>query len=98
SVASGQVQFAFTNFAGLPGSAGSSDGPGNAASFNAPYGVALDAAGNVYVADYYNHTIRKISLAGVVTTQAGIAGLASHNDATGGAARFDHPFGVAVDT
>src|SRR5205823_1485063 len=67
SVAVGQVQFAFTNLVGLPGSAGNSDGTGTSARFNAPYGVALAPAGNLYVADYYNHTIRKISPAGVVT-------------------------------
>src|SRR5438105_571659 len=97
-IACAQVQFAFTNFAGLPLAAGTSDGTGTAARFHAPYGVALDPAGNLYVADHDNHTIRKISPAGVVTTPAGSAGQPGSTDATANAARFFYPFGVAVDS
>ena len=57
--------------AGAPGLAGSADGTGGAARFRSPQGLAADAAGNVYVADTSNHTIRKITTAGVVTTLAG---------------------------
>ena len=53
------------------GSEGSADGTGTAASFNYPSSVAVDGSGNVYVADYYNSLIRKITSAGVVTTLAG---------------------------
>ena len=62
-----------------------------------PAGVAVDGAGNVYVADTVNDTIRKITPAGVVTTLAGMAGQHGSADGTGSAARFDHPVGVAVD-
>ena len=77
---------------------GSADGAGAAASFNNPYGVAVDTAGNVYVADTSNHTIRKTSPAGVVTTLAGTANSPGPNDGTGANARFNFPSGVAVDT
>src|SRR5262249_15262953 len=63
-----------TTLAGMAGTTGSSDGTGAAASFNGPQGVATDSAGNVYVADTGNSTIRKISSAGVVTTVVGRPG------------------------
>jgi len=76
--------------------AGHADGTGASASFNVPYGVAVDGSGNVYVADYNNHEIRKITPAGVVTTLAGST-TAGHANGTGAAASFNHPTGVAVD-
>jgi sugar lactone lactonase YvrE len=87
-----------TTIAGSAGSSGSTDGTGSAARFNYPHGVAVDSSGNVYVADYWNHTIRKVTSAGVVTTLAGLAGNAGSADGTGSAARFDSPYGVAVDS
>jgi hypothetical protein len=80
------------------GGVGNSDGTGAAARFNSPYGVATDSAGNVYVADANNSTIRKITPAGVVTTLAGTAGSAGSTDATGAVARFSSPYGVAADS
>jgi streptogramin lyase len=86
-----------TTFAGTAGSSGSADGTGSAAQFRYPSKVAVDASGNVWVADTNNHTIRKITPAGVVTTVGGTAGLSGSADGTGGAALFFHPYGVAVD-
>lgn len=89
---------AVSTLAGTAGSEGSTDGTGAAARFGAPRGLAVDAAGNVYVADTGNYTIRKITPAGVVTTFAGTAGSRGSTDGTGSAARFDRPFDVAVDS
>ena len=87
-----------TTLAGLAGNRGSDNGTGSDARFNNPHGVAVDSAGNVYVADTYNHTIRKVTPAGVVTTLAGLAGTPGSADGTGSAARFYQPYGVAVDS
>jgi sugar lactone lactonase YvrE len=87
-----------TTLAGLPQVSGSADGTGSAARFNRPSSLAVDASGNVYVADRTNHTIRKITSAGVVTTLAGSAGVSGSEDGTGSAARFYAPIGVAVDS
>jgi len=70
---------------------------GSAARFNSPQAVALDPAGNVYVADTRNHTIRQISSAGEVTTIAGLAGMPGTNDGVANTARFNSPSGLAVD-
>ena len=87
-----------TTLAGSAGVAGSLDGTGSAARFNAPLGIAVDSAGNVYVADSNNDTIRKVTPGGVVSTLAGLAGVAGSLDGTGGAAQFKVPDGVAVDS
>ncbi|HTJ51941.1 MAG TPA: IPT/TIG domain-containing protein [Cyclobacteriaceae bacterium] len=78
------------------GSADYADGTGTAASFNGPFGVAVDAVGNVFVADTYNHRIRKITVDGIVSTLAG-NGDSDFADGTGTEARFSYPTGVAVD-
>jgi sugar lactone lactonase YvrE len=86
-----------TTLAGTAGTQGSADGTGSAASFAWPQGIAVDASGNVYVADTYNYTIRKITSKGVVTTLAGTAGVWGSTDGTGSAASFAWPQGIAVD-
>src|SRR5262249_38972555 len=84
--------------AGSPSrSAGSANGTGSNARFNQPYGLAVDGAGNVYVADTANNTIRKITSAGLVTTLAGLAGSSGTNNGAGNNARFNRPWGIAVD-
>jgi sugar lactone lactonase YvrE len=80
------------------GGPGSADGTGSTARFNTPFGVSLDSADNVYVADRSSDTIRKVTPAGVVTTLAGLAGHAGSADGANSAARFNEPGGVAVDT
>jgi streptogramin lyase len=86
-----------TTFAGSAGIAGSADGIGTAARFNHPTGVAVDASGNVYVADSTNNTIRKITSSGIVSTLAGLAGVMGAADGTGTGALFNNPGGLAVD-
>ena len=88
---------AASNLAGSPGTYGSADGAGAAASFNYPAGLAVDGAGNVYVADSRNNTMRRITPAGVVSTVAGTAGVYGSADGVGAAASFDYPNGVAID-
>jgi ribosomal protein S11 len=101
----GQANYAtpytFTTIAGLAGHAGSADGTNSAARFNGPCELAVDGAGNLYVADASNHAIRKVTPVGttwVVTTLAGKAGSPGSADGTNSAARFNDPNGVAVDT
>jgi serine/threonine-protein kinase len=78
------------------GGEGFADGPASVARFNYPGGVAVDTAGNVYVADKDNHRIRKIGPDGVVSTLAG-TGERGFADGPGHQAMFDWPTGVAVD-
>ena len=87
---------AVTTFAGS-GNAAFANGTGDGASFNSPYGVAVDSAGNVYVADSKNNKIRKITSVGAVTTFAG-SGSAAFANGTGAGASFNNASGVAVDS
>ncbi len=82
------------------GARGHTDAVGTSASFNLPEGVAVDSFGNVFVADTTNHTIRKITPGGSVSTYAGIAltpGFVNSNTVAT-AAEFDTPDAVTVDS
>ena len=87
-----------TTLAGLAGASGIADGTGTSARFNSPSGVAVDGAGNVYVADTLNHTLRKVTSTGAVTTLAGHAGVAGNSNGTGTAALLNAPEGLAIDS
>ena len=92
-----------TTIAGTPSlNGGSADGTNGRAQFHFPYGIAVDAGGNLYVADSQNNTIRKVAPVGtnwVTTTLAGVADGSSggSSDGTGAGALFSYPYGVAVD-
>jgi sugar lactone lactonase YvrE len=84
-----------TPVAGTP-AFGSADGPSATASFNFPFALTHDAAGNIYIADSGNNTIRRIASDGTVSTLAGLAGSNGSADGSGSAARFDSPVGIAM--
>lgn len=84
-----------STFAGT-GAQGADDGAGAVATFNSVAGLAVDAAGNVFVADQYNHKIRKITPAGIVSTFAG-SGAEAFADGQGIAASFNVPTGITID-
>lgn len=84
-----------TTYAGL-GTAGAVDGTVSVAKFNGPTGVGVDALGNVFVADYYNNKIRKITTTDDVSTVAG-TGIAGATDGPLGTASFNHPAIVTAD-
>ena len=86
-----------TTLAGSARERGSADGKGAKARFWAPFGIAVDSGGNVYVADTANNTIRKITPDGMVSTLAGLAAHPGANDGNGSKARFRNPWSVAVD-
>ena len=87
--------FSVSTFAGS-GLKGSVDGVGSAASFWEPKAIAIDGQGNLYVADYNNQSIRKITSSGVVTTLAG-SGASGHQDGPGVTATFTYSLGLTVD-
>lgn len=84
-------------FAGTLDTWGTNDGIGIAAQFNGPVGVAFDNSGNLFVSDSANHTIRKITSSGSVSTWAGAPGVAGTNDGTGSIARFGKPAELRMD-
>lgn len=90
------AQGAVTTLAGSASARGSQDGTGAAARFNQPGGVAVDGAGNVYVADTVNSTIRRVAADGTVTTLAGSPGQTGFADGAGATARLSHPRGLAL--
>jgi sugar lactone lactonase YvrE len=84
-----------TTFAGST-SAGYADGTGTAAQFTSLYGIAADNSGNLYVSEWEDHRIRKITPGGEVTTFAG-SGTEGYADGDFSAAQFKNPQGIAVD-
>jgi sugar lactone lactonase YvrE len=89
-----QYGWTVTTIAG-DGTQGFANGTGTAARFYRPFGITVDGAGNLYVADTDNHRIRKIDSGGNVTTFAGST--RGSNDGAGTAAQFDCPYGITVD-
>jgi hypothetical protein len=81
----------------MVGNRGAADGVGSDARFNQPSAIVIDGAGNLFVSDFENSAIRKITPEGVVTTFAGLLGHSGSIDATGSAARFGNPAGLTID-
>src|ERR1051326_313621 len=99
-VAPAGTNWVVSTLAGLAGISGNADGTNNSARFNSPTSVAVDSASNLYVADYGNNTIRKISQAGtnwVVSTLAGLPGVSGNADGVNTNTRFNGPLGIAAD-
>ena len=107
--APGTTNWVVSTIAGSAGVVGSADGVGTNAMFGdggysfelyGPYGIAVDSAANVFVADSENSTIRRITRVGgdwVVSTIAGLVGQYSFANGAGSAAFFDFPDAIAVD-
>jgi len=88
-----------STLAGSASTYGLTDGTGAATRFSGPAGITVDSAGNLYVADFGNNAIRKITPAGVVTTIAGSSvGNSGSTDGTGATALFYYPEGITVDS
>lgn len=86
-----------TTLAGAAGELGDADGAGSSARFRRPWGIAVDGAGNVYVADTENLVVRRITPAGVVSTHAGTRGMRGRADGSTASATFLGPMGIAID-
>ena len=92
--------FLFSTVAGRPGLR-SVDGTNSSALFGYPVGIARDAAADLFIADFHNNTIRRLSLLGtnwVLTTLAGLTGQSGTADGTNSDARFNNPLDIAVDS
>jgi len=87
-----------STFAGDSQTPGAVDATGTAARFSYPDGLAIDPAGNLFVGDSQNNTIRKVTPAGVVTTVAGSPGFVGLTNGTGSAAHFSYLANLAFDT
>ncbi|HWY75179.1 MAG TPA: hypothetical protein VN281_06160, partial [Verrucomicrobiae bacterium] len=89
-----------TTIAGLAGSSGGTDGTNSSARFTQPFGIAIDATENLFVADSASDTLRKLTRVGtnwIVSTIGGVAQIYGSADGTGSDARFFLPSGMAVD-
>jgi len=87
-----------STLAGSASEAGFSDGPGASARFTGITGMTVDGAGNAFLSDGGNHTVRKIDTNGQVSTLAGQASIAGSADGTGAEARFNGPTALTLDT
>ncbi len=86
-----------TTLAGAAGASGFANGMGAAAQFNTPLGIAVDPAGNLYVADRNNHQVRKIDTTLAVTTLAGDSGRDDTMDGAFAVGAISAPAGLALD-
>lgn len=89
-----------TTIAGINGMSGSTDGSASVAKFNYPADIAADSTGNLYVADFGNDIIRRLTPVGTnwsIFTVAGLAGTPGSVDGAGTAARMNGPFGIAIN-
>jgi sugar lactone lactonase YvrE len=77
---------------------GHADGTGTSATLYQPTGITISSAGNLYVTDTANSTIREVTTAGVVTTIAGSPLVEGTADGTGSAALFNNPIGITIDS
>ncbi len=93
-----QTNGVITTVTGQAGVANWSDGQEAQARFWNPAGLAIDHAGNLYVADSRNHVIRKLAMDGRVTTVSGVGRDAGHADGVNRAGRYFNPYGLALDT
>jgi sugar lactone lactonase YvrE len=89
--------YGVSTLAGWPQTPGAVDGQGWAARFSEPDGIVADSSGNLFVSDYVNSAIRKITPTGAVTTFAGTLGQPASVDGQGTTARFNGPTGLAID-
>jgi hypothetical protein len=85
-----------TTIAGEPGVSGSNDGPAREARLSQPMGIDVNAAGEIFIADTGNHTIRKITADGMLMTIAGRPGVPGFADGPAPSSKFSGPVGVRV--
>jgi len=85
-----------STIAGVLETPGFNDGQALSSRFFNPHGIAVDGSGTIYIADRYNHTVRKITIDGVVSTMAGKAGFSGSQDGDGASARFNEPWGICA--
>ena len=85
-----------STIAGVLETPGFNDGQALSSRFFNPHGIAVDGNGNIYIADRYNHTVRKITVDGVVSTMAGKPGFSGSQDGDGETARFNEPWGICA--